>query len=154
MDTEAEKVIINLITSIDELITQAQVEEPVRQKARAILFFYLINPVLAKDPDFLNGYPIVGGCESTADPKWVPFLIHTLKTGLDLLKAELEILPEATELEITEGLPTPQELIDRFVVGLTGFYAAEHTNYHEMRSKLVNAIVNGVTHEQESPEPV
>lgn len=154
MDIQTQTVIMDLINGIDVLIKQSEVEEEYKEQARAILFYYVINPIITKDPDFFQGLTFSGGHSMTVEAKWAPFLIQVLKTGMDLFKAELEILPEAAKLEYTQDVPTPQELIDRFVMGLAGFYGIDHKNYITMRQQLINAIIQGVNHETLDVEEV
>lgn len=154
MQTDNRQATIDLVSTIDYLIRQAQVKDEVKQRAMDILDFYVIGPALIKDPDFFTGRSFGRPCGFAADAEWAPFLLHILQTGLNLLKAEQEILPTAKGLNNMEGIPTHQELTDRFVTALAGFYMEKHSDYRIMRSKLVNAIVNGVSHEESSDKTV
>lgn len=154
MDTESKKVVINLVLGIQELIAQSKIEIALQRQAEAVLNFYIINPALTRDPYFFDGAGIGSNHESTAPPEWTPFLIHLLKTGYELFKMELERLPELEALGMLGEIPTPQELINRFVSALAGFYGSDHTNYHEMCSKLPLGIINGVTHETSESQAI
>lgn len=141
----------SLALGIRDVIEQSNCDTETKQKASAILYFYLVNPVVAKEPDFFEPAIFSENIEAVARLKWVPFLTHLLKTGYTLLQMELERLPEVAELDMSEGSVVEEQLLlDNFVLGLAEFYAADQNNYAQMRNRLIQCIMMETTYVPET----
>lgn len=148
MDIQQKQQMLKLTADLWRLITISNCSDENKENAAMVVAFYIVNPITAKDPEFFKGvisdkllteYNLDG---LRAPNHWVPLLTHILKTGCDLVLAELERLVEAEGIpSLTIAPDTAQKLIDRFVEGLAKYVGIDHKCYDVMSTTLLKSIL-------------